>query len=45
MAFRSLKYTNVGKKVLLANQCGAGSETLPFSLQIGGFADWDMKEI
>jgi hypothetical protein len=31
MAFRSLKFTYVGKKVLGANQCGSGSETLPFA--------------
>jgi len=31
MAFRSLNYT-------LANQCGSESETLPYSLQICGFA-------
>ncbi len=40
LAFRSLKYTYVGKKILLeANQCGSMSETLLFTLQICGFAD------
>jgi hypothetical protein len=34
MAFRSLQYTYVGKKILEAYQCGSGSETLLFSLQI-----------
>jgi hypothetical protein len=34
MAFRSLKYTDIGKKDLRAIKCGSGSETLSFSLQI-----------
>jgi hypothetical protein len=38
MAFRSLKYTYVGKKMLEANQCGSGSEIQLFSFQICGFA-------
>jgi hypothetical protein len=33
MAFRSLKYTYVGRKVLEGDQCGPGSGTLSFSLQ------------
>jgi len=39
MAFRSLKYTYVGKKnILEANQCRSGSHTLLFSLKICEFA-------
>jgi hypothetical protein len=38
MAFHSLKYTYIGKKVFEANQCGSGSETLSVSLQICIFA-------
>jgi hypothetical protein len=36
MAFRSLKYTYVDKKVLEANQCGSGSENCCFPCK---FAD------
>jgi hypothetical protein len=40
MALRSLKYSYVGKENITVdtNQCGSGSETLFFSMQICGFA-------
>jgi hypothetical protein len=38
MVFRSLNYTNVGKKMLEATQCGSGSETLFSRLQICGLS-------
>jgi hypothetical protein len=46
MAFFSLKYTFICKKILEANQCGSGSKTALFSKFADlRFADWETKEI
>jgi hypothetical protein len=45
MAFRNL--SNLGKKILEANQWGFGSETLlfPCNFAVLRFVEWDTKEI